>query len=180
VNVKDSKEFIWVRCMDKKTATQVKPANPPEIIFFDADGELLSRAGVTDGDSVEKAMKAALEKYAPKQVNWTEYDEKAVSESQRLVVLAFVNDKKDSEDTLKAFEDRTIAKKHDQITFVKKEFAKDSEEAKKWGATSAPTVVFINPSKEAGKQVLEKVSGKQSVNALRALLAKAFAKMEAK
>jgi thiol:disulfide interchange protein len=170
-----------VKCGDKKTATEVGAGNPPELIFFDCDGQLIHRGPVSDLNSVETAMKSALQKYADKEANWQAYDDRAIEgakESKKLVVLAFSNDKEDSVATLKNFNDRSIAKKHENILFMKKDFEKDSAEAKKWGVTSAPTVLYIDPNKAEGKQVIEKVTGKQSVNAIRVALAKAFAKIE--
>ncbi len=171
-----------MKCADKKTATEIKPSTPPEILFYDCDGELISRNPVTDAASVENAMKGALTKYSNKEITWQQYDERSIEgakDSGKLVVLSFVNDKDESLATLKNFEDRTIAKKHDKILFVKINYEKDSAEAKKYGAIQAPTVLYIDPNKAVEKQVIEKVSGKQSVNAIRNSLAKAFAKMEA-
>ncbi len=128
-------------------------------------------------------MKTALTKYSSKEISWQAWSENSVAaakESGKLIVLAFVNDKDDSVATLKAFEDRTIAKKHDKVIFLKVTYEKDSADVKKYGVFSAPTVIYIDPSKDGDKQVMEKVQGKQSVNQIRASLFKAFAKQDSK
>ena len=183
MTLKDSNQFIFVKCADKKTATEIKPGTPPEILFYDCDGELISRERVTDLSSVESAMKNALTKYSNKEIAWQDYSDNAVSaakEAGKIVVLAYVNDKDDSVATLKAFEDRAIAKKHDKMVFLKVAYEKDSASAKKYNVNTAPTVIYIDPSKDEKTQVIEKVKGKQSVNAIRNSIAKAFAKQDSK
>ncbi len=64
--VKRYKDFLYVKCGDKKTAEEVKAKNPPEVIFFDADGEEISRTSVKSATDVDRAMNEALKKYAPR------------------------------------------------------------------------------------------------------------------
>ncbi len=181
--LKRSNDFIWVRCSDKKTATQVGPRNPPEIIAFDCDGEKIGHYPVTDVSSVESAMDKILTKYSNKEISWSGYDEATVSgarDSKKLIVFLFTDDKKDSEETAKALEDRSIAKHHDKMVFIKVAFNKDSDDCKRWGAVTAPTVMVVDPTKEAGsKAVLGQLTGKQKPQPLRSMILKGFEKMKA-
>lgn len=179
MNLPTSSEFIYAKCADKKTATELKPGTPPEIMIFDCDGELITRSGVTDVTSVENAMKAALEKYSNKEVSWETYRDGAVNpEVEKLMVLAFVDDKETSTKALKLFEDRTVAKHHGKIAFLKESYQKDSETATKWNVKTAPSFLIIDPNREEGKQVLDKLTGNVTLSQIRAALAKGFARME--
>lgn len=157
-------EFIFVRCGDKKTAEEVGAKSPPEVIFFNPDGEEILRMGIRDLSSLQRAMDMANQKYGPKEIAWAEYDAAALqAASGKLVVLAFADDSKDCQSTLKALEDRALVKFHEKIVFLKTAYRKDSEEAKLWGVSAAPAVVLIDPTKEAGsKAVIERLVGKRN------------------
>lgn len=180
--VKRYKDFLYVKCGDKKTAEEVKAKNPPEVIFFDADGEEISRSPVKKAGDVDRAMNEALKKYAPREIAWASYDPEAVKaarESGKLVVLAFASDSKDSAATLEAFTDRTLAKLHDKIAFFKIEFRKDGEVEKLWGVTSAPTVITVDGQQEPGsKAVIEKSLGKKTPGSLKSMIQKGLKQIE--
>lgn len=58
---------------------------------------------------------------------------------------------------------------------------KDGEDAKRWGVTSFPAFVLVDPSAEQPeKSVLDRVVGKKSAAALKLALQRALAKVEAK
>jgi len=168
-------EFIFVRCGDKKTAQEVGAKRPPEVIFFNPDGEEYYRTGFRDASSLLRAMDEANKKYGPKEVSWTPYDDSAIANANgRVVLLAFANDSKESESTLKALEDRICVKFHEKVLFLKTEYRKDSDEAKKWGVSAAPAIVLIDPSKESGsKSVIDRQIGKRNAGQLRSALTKA-------
>jgi hypothetical protein len=182
--VKRYKDFIYVKSSDKKTAEEIGAKSPPEVIFFDPDGEEIYRQPVTNAGDIERAMGEATKKYGPKEVSWAAYDEgavKAAREAGKVVVLAFASDSKDSEATLKAFEDRTLAKLHEKIAFFKIEYRKDDETAKLWGVSAAPTVITVDGAKEMGaKAVIEKSSGKKTPSALKGMIQKALKAIEKK
>ena len=174
MTIPDSKHFIFSRCASKKEAIEIGVGNPPELLFFDPDGEKLFSTGVNDLSGVESAMQKALEMYGPKAISWTDYDDAAVAAAGQCVLVVFTNDKADSETLLKNLEDRAVAKFHARLGgFYRKEAAKDSPEMKKYGVASAPAIVLVDPSREGGKQVIDKFSGKGTPSSLRAFLAKA-------
>jgi hypothetical protein len=179
----DNTNFIWVRCSDKKTATAVQPTRPPEVIFFDCDGEKIGNYPVSDVASLDSAMDKVLTKYANKEISWGTLTESTCADakdSKKLMVFLFSDDKKDSEETAKALEDRNIAKHHEKLVFVKVAYDKDNDDCKRFGVTSAPTVMIVDPTKELGsKAVMDKLVGKQKPMALRSLILKGFEKMKA-
>lgn len=182
--MKNSKNFIFVKCGDKKTAEEVKATNPPEVIFYNPDGEEIHRQSVKDAASIDNAMEQALKKYANREISWNAFDDAALDsarESGKVVILAFASDSKDSEAALKALEDRQLAKLHDSVVFLKATFEKDGRTEKLWGVSSAPTLVLIDPTKEAGsKATLEKIMGKKSPLSLKASIQKALKAIEKK
>ncbi len=170
-------EFYLVRVTDKKAARGVKAAYPREAIILDCDGDEIHRAVLADAPSLKLAMEKALQKYGPREVAWATLDGKLPEDEKRPVVMAFVDDKKDSADTLKALEDRTVAKLHGRFLFVRAAFRRDSEEARKWGVSQAPTLVVADPAKG---EALERASGRKGAREIRALLQKVLARNEKK
>ena len=169
-------EFHFVRVCEKKTALAVRASRAPEAIFLDADGDEVFRSGFMDGNSLDRVMSAALQKYAPREIPW-ESDVPTVS-GKSLVIVGFDDEKGES---LKAFEDRTLVKFHERIEFVKLPFKKDGELAKKWGVSQAPAIFVCDGTKEApDKNMLEKLSGKKSPAMLKAAIQRALAKIEPK
>lgn len=176
-------DFLFVRCGDKKTAQVIGVNSPPELIFFNPDGAEIHRQQVRDAAGIEQAMTQALKIYGPKEISWTAYSDDelaAAKQGNRLVVLAFANDEsKDSEATLKALEHRAIAGLHEKITFLKAAFAKDGHAEKLWSVTSAPTVLIVDPNKDAGsKAIVERSSGKKSPKELKSMIAKGIKAIE--
>jgi hypothetical protein len=169
-------EFHFVRVCEKKTALAVRASRAPEAIFLDADGDEVFRSGFMDGNSLDRVMSAALQKYAPREIPWGS-DVPALS-GKSLVIVGFDDEKGE---TLKAFEDRTLVKFHERIEFVKLSFRKDGELAKKWGVTQAPAIFLCDGTKEApDKNTLEKLSGRKSPAMLKAAIQRALAKIESK
>ena len=127
-------------------------------------------------------MNEALRIYGPKAITWTPYDEASLAaarESGKLVLLAFASDSKDSEATLKALEDRSIAKSHEKILFLKADYVKDGHAEKLWGVSYAPTILVVDPTKEAGsKAVIDRVTGKKSAASLRGTIEKGLRAVE--
>lgn len=79
----------------------------------------------------------------------------------------------DSENIMKALEDRALVKFQSRYLFVKVEYAKDSEESKNWGVSGAPTILIVDPSTEAGpKGMIDRLYGKRTVRQLRSTLNK--------
>ncbi len=180
--MKKSNEFIFVKCSDKKTAQAVKAASPPEVVVFDCDAELVHRRTVSDAAAIVEVLDAALKKYSNSEITWNVYEDKALAdakEKNKLVVLLFTDDKKDSQDTAKALEDRVLAKHHEKLVFIKVPYTQGAEDAKKWGVNQAPSILLVDPAKEAGtKSVVDKLGGKQKPLAIKAMLVKGMEKVK--
>lgn len=173
-----NRDFIFVRCGDKGTAIEVGATRPPEIIIFDGDGEEIHRQGVGDAAGVEDAMKRGLKKYTSREIEWEEYAPELIEEARQndnLVVIAFANEKKNSVATLAALENRSLAKFHDRITFLKVDYTKRGVVEKLWKANGAPTVLVVDPRKDLGyKAVISKISGKKSWRTFKKSFLKGF------
>lgn len=166
-----------VRCSDAKTAKLVKPANPPEVIFLDPDGDEISRSRISNDSTsaaasdVERAMKDANAKYCKKEVSWATGDLKDVlvqaKEQRKLVAACFLDDKEDSKDLLDTLQDRWIAKHHDKFLFVKAPYEKGSEICKAWSVSSSASLLLINPMEEEAKKGVMERLGKKTVPGLR-------------
>ena len=172
--------FHCVRVSEKRAAQELKATKCPEVIFLDSDMEEFSRSNFQDLRTLDKALEQANGKYAPREISWASYDSKrpaAPDESKRLTLLAFADDRKESTEELKAMEDRTIAKFHDRFHFVRAIYRRESEEAKKYAVSQAPSFVILEPSKG---EVVEKVQGKKTAREIRAYLVKALARPDKK
>jgi hypothetical protein len=182
--VKYNSNFYMVRCADKTTSDKVKSSAISTLIFFDGDGKEYHRTEVSTADSVEAAYKKALEMYAKRPVSWASGEPSAIlsetrNDRKKLVALAFLDDKKDSEALLGALEDRWVAKHQDRLVFTKVAFDRTSEICKKWNVTAAPTLVLINPAEEdAKKSVVDQLVSKKELTSVHAFLVKAFEKFD--
>jgi len=168
-------EFYPVRVTDRKAAAGVKARQLNETIFLDGDGDEIHRAVFGDALSLVRALEEALRRYGPREVSWITSGGKLPDGEKRPVVLAFVDDRKDTADTLKALEDRTVSKMHARFLFERTAFRRDSEEARKWGVSQAPTLVAVDPAKG---EALEKISGRKGARDLKAFLARVLARLE--
>ena len=119
---------------------------------------------------------AALQRYAPKEVRWSA--DVVLGSGKPLLVVGFDDEKGEA---LKAFEDRTLVKYHDRIEFVRYSTKKDAEASKKWGVTQGPAMFICDATREnPEKNALEKLTGKKSAAALKALIQKSLLRVEAK
>jgi hypothetical protein len=174
--LKRQDDFHFVRICEKKTALSVRATKAPEAIFLDPDGDEVYRSGFTDGNSLERAMTAAQQKYGPREVVWAT-DVPSVT-GKSLVIVGFDDEKGEA---LKVFEDKTLVKYQERIEFVRLPFKKDGDVAKKWGVSQAPALFLCDGSKEAPeKNVLEKLTGKKNAAALKAAIQRALGKIESK
>lgn len=173
--MKKSSDTIFVKAT-QKLANQFNVKGAPVAIVVDPDGTELSRGSLAAGESaLVSILEQASAKYQSKPVSWA--SEVAGAGSKKLLVVAFENEG----DTLKGFEDRMLAKYHDQLAFVKLPYEKDSEIAKKWSVQSLPSIYLCDASKEAPeKAVLEKLTGPKKPVALKAAVLKALMKVDAK
>lgn len=172
-----SDEFEWVRCKDKRTAETVKVKAPPEIIAFDCDGEKIGHFPVSDVASIEKALAEVDERFADKAIAWgasASLDDAVIREARdakKVVVVLFGDDKRESAETAKALEERSIAKHHGRIVFVRRPYVADSAEAARWGAAQAPTVVMIDPAAtDKAKAIVGTLGGRRTAPAMRAMI----------
>jgi hypothetical protein len=173
-------DFYFVRLCDRKTAQELRATRAMEAIFIDGDGDEVSRAGFNDARSLEAAMGAALQRYSPREVPWASTAGKvpAPNESEkRPTALLFVDERKDSQEFLKALEDRTLVKYHERFLFVKLPWKRDSEEARRAGVAQAPTLVFLAPGKGEG---VDRLSGRKAPRELKAAFQKMLGKLERK
>jgi len=169
--VKLSREFVAVKG-NQKLANQLKVAFAPSVVILDADGDELGRGIFSDEASLKKPLDAALKKYVSKEISWSESPS-----GTRPVLTVYVDDKKDSEELLKALTDRTLVKLHDRFEFVKKTYEKGSEEAKALSILQAPTVL-ITKVQDGKTGVIEKLGGKQSATAVKIAMLRALKKFE--
>jgi len=147
----------------------------PAVLFTDADGEEIHRSTFLDQNSLENAMKAALEKYRNRPVSWKS---EAVATSKKLLVVGFDDE---AGEALKVLEDRSIVKFHDRCEFVRLPAKKDGEEAKKWGVSTFPALVLCDPSQESPeKSPIERLIGKKSTGTVKLAIQRALAKVEKK
>lgn len=173
-----------VRCADKTTSDRVKSTEISTMIFFDGDGKEYLRTPVGTADSVESAYRKALEMYARRPVSWASGDPSTVTaqvreDRKKLVALAFLDEKKDSGTFVASLEDRWVAKHHDRLVFAKTAFDRNSEECKKWGVTSAPTLLLVNPAEEnPRKSIVDQLVSKKEVPSVRAFLIRGIEKFD--
>ena len=182
--VKLNSGFFMVRCADKATSDKVKSSAISTVIFFDGDGKEYFRTIVGTADSVEAAFKKAGELYAKKPISWATGETSDVlsqvrGDKKKLVALAFLDEKKDSETLLASLEDRWVAKYQERLVFSKVAFDRASEACRKYNVTSAPTVLLVNPSEEdAKKSIVDSLVAKKELLSVRNFLARAFDKLD--
>jgi len=178
--VKLNSNFYMVRCADKATSDKVKSDAISTMIFFDGDGKEYHRTIVGTVDTVEAAFKKASELYAKRPVAWATGEPSDVisgakEDKKKLVALAFLDDKKDSETLVNSLEDRWVAKYQDRLIFTKIAYDRTSELSKKYNVTSAPALILVNPSQEdAKKSVVDQLVAKKELATVHSFLVKAF------
>ena len=154
------------------------------MIFFDGDGKEYHRTSVSTPDTVEAAYKKAMELYAKKPVSWatgatSDVASQVRGDSKKLLAIAFLDEKKDSETMVNSLEDRWVVKHHERFVFTKVAFDRNSEECKKWGVTSAPTLLLVNPAEENPKKsILDQLVSKKELTSVRAFLIRGIEKFE--
>ena len=182
--VKLNSGFYMVRCADKATSDKVKSSAISTMIFFDGDGREFHRTIVGTADTVEAAFKKANELYTKKAISWATGEASDVlsgakGDAKKLVALAFLDDKKDSEALVASLEDRWVAKYHERMVFTKVAFDRNSELCKKYNVTTVPTLLLVNPSQEdAKKSVVDALVAKKELLSVRNFLTKAFDKVD--
>jgi hypothetical protein len=182
--VKLNSGFYMVRCADKATSDKVKSSAISTLIFIDGDGKEYYRTIVGTADTLEAAFKKASELYAKKSISWATGEasdvlSQARGDRKKLVALAFLDEKKDSETLVASLEDRWVAKYQERLVFTKIAFDRGSDACKKYNVTSAPTILLVNPSEEdARKSVVDSLVSKKELLSVRNFLAKAFDKFD--
>lgn len=177
------REFFMVRASDKGTAMKVKAKRPPEMVFFDGDGEEFYRAGVRDASSMQTAFSEALKKYSSQEISWASGEVADIltqaKEQKRLVVLAFMDEKDPSQGLVKSLQDRWNVKHHKDLLFVKVAYERNSEACKAWGVTSCPVLLLVNPLEDdARKRVLDKLIAKKDLRSVKTFLVKGLEKFK--
>ena len=182
--VKLNSGFYMVRCADKATSDKVKSDAISTMIFLDGDGKEYFRTIVGTSDTVEAAFKKATELYTKKPIAWATGEasdvlSQARGDKKKLVALAFLDEKKDSETLVASMEDRWVAKYQERLVFTKVAFERTSDVCKKYGVTGAPTILLVNPSEEDPKKsVVDSLVAKKELLSVRNFLAKAFDKFD--
>jgi len=182
--IKLNSGFYMVRCADKATSDKVKSDAISTVIFFDGDGKEYHRTIVSTADTVEAAFKKANELYAKRPISWASGEPASVmsdtrSDRKKLVALAFLDDKKDSETLVASLEDRWTAKYQDRLAFTRVAFDRTSEICKKYNVSSVPTLILVNPSEEdAKKSVVDQLVAKKELASVRSFLVRAFDKFD--
>jgi hypothetical protein len=170
-------KLLFSRVTDKRTAEELKATRCLELLFVAFDGEEVHRSAFSDLESLERDLALVVKRTTPRAPEWATMDAKQAAPGARPIVLFVVDDRKESQETLKALEERELATLHEKVSFARLAWKKDSEEAKRWGAAQAPTIVVLDP---ADRDVLEKATGKKTARELKALILKALAKVEPK
>ena len=176
--LKRQENFHFARVIEKKTAQDLKATQCPGVIFMDMDGDEITRSPFQDAVTLDRAMEEAHEKYGPREISWSSLESKKslVSEDTgRLLLLAFVDEKKESAEELKTLEDRTIAKLHDRVRFFRASYRREAEESKKYAVAQAPTLVALDPVRG---EVVDRLAGKRTAKELKTFLQKALLKLE--
>jgi hypothetical protein len=182
--VKLNSGYYMVRCADKTTSDKVKSDAISTMIFFDGDGKEFHRTIVGTADTIEAAFKKANELYTKRPISWASGEPSSVmaqaqGDKKKLVALAFLDEKKDSDTLVASLEDRWVAKHQDRLVFTKVAFDRTSEICKKYNVTSVPTLVLVNPSEEdAKKSVVDQLVAKKELASVRSFLMKAFDKFD--
>jgi hypothetical protein len=124
------------------------------LALVDSDGATYAEAKTDNPEHLLEAINKASEYWVDREIIWSQSltgGLSAAKERERLVMLAFTNNEKESKDALKAMESKVVGKYHNSLQFI--EQALDSEAAQKFGVTAAPTFVIVHPEKaEAGKE----------------------------
>ena len=173
-----------VRCADKTTSDKVKSDAISTMIFLDGDGKEYLRTIVGTPDTVEAAFKRASELYAKRTISWASGDASSVlaqarGDRKKLVALAFLDDKKESEALVASLEDRWVAKYQDRVIYTKVAYDRGSELCKKYNVTAAPTILLVNPSEEdLKKSIVDQLVSKKELTSVHAFLVRAFDKFD--
>lgn len=171
-------KFVFARVSDKRGAEELKATRSLELLFLAADGDEVHRGVFSDLACLEKDLAAAAKRTTPRAPDWATVDfGKPAPEGAKPVVLFLTDDRKDSQDALKSLESAEMAPLHEKVVFVRHAWKKDSEEAKKYGATQAPTVVVLDPE---SREPLDKAVGRKSARELKALIQRALSRVEKK
>lgn len=160
--VKTSAEFVCVRGT-QKFANHFKIKAVPMVLFTDADGDEIHRAGFGDAAGLDRAMTDALAKFQDKAVAW----KPEAAGGAKLLVLGFDDE---AGAGLKALEDRSLVKLHASCEFVK------PASGAPWGVTTAPAILLCDPS--TPDKPLERLVGKKSPAVLKAAIQRALHKLQ--
>ena len=172
---KRSQEFHFVKVCEKAMSEQVRATRALEILFLDGYGDEYGRTCLSDAKSLDLEMTGVLEKYRPREVSWASTDAKVPADAKKPVVLAFVDSNKESSEALKMLRDRSIAFFHDRFIFVRAVWKKDSDEAKKYAVTQAPSFLVLDRG-----EVVERVALPKAVWELKGALTRTLAKPDDK
>jgi len=170
VIVKRRETFLWVRG-DQTKATAFKVQGAPAIVVTDSDGDVLLRASIASPENLFDSMQQVLkEKWVNAPIAWGDVVRSGPIRT-RLLVIGFDDEQGGA---LKSLEDKTLVKYHKHCEFVKLQYEKGGEIAKKWGVDKTPSIVIC----DAGEHILERVSGKLDPNHIKVGIQKAFAKLD--
>jgi hypothetical protein len=175
-------EFFWVKVTDKATAKRIDaPEAGTNFVFLDPDGGSVGVWNLQVGGvkTVLKALDEAKSQYQPKSVPWFdgEPDLNDDKVKRRLIVYAFLDDKEASEKIIKALEHPWVARDHARVIFVRK-YVLDSPLAKQFKVTSAPTVVFYDPTQKEGHREVERRQGVVTTRQVRVQMKKFFERLK--
>jgi hypothetical protein len=132
------------------------------VALVDSDGATYAEARNEAAENVKSAMDKALEFWVDREIVWNPSYSGGLStakERERLMMVAFTDSKEPSKQALKAVESKVVAKYHRSLQFV--EQGLDSETARTFGITEAPTFLLVHPEKaEPGKEYGKVTSSK--------------------
>ena len=125
----------------------------PTVLFLDPDGKQVGKMGARDPGALKKQFEeiVAAHKRGPKSLESPAAALEAGKAESKPVVLLFVDAKPKSEMFRKSLGDAAFKGVFDAVAFCEVEWKKDSEDAKKWKVTEAPTMLVIDPSDGEGK-----------------------------
>ncbi|MBI4834287.1 MAG: YbhB/YbcL family Raf kinase inhibitor-like protein [Planctomycetes bacterium] len=149
------------------------------IVIVDPFGDELAMGRIYDPDAPENLALAIISKALKiydSEISWLDSVEKGIAKAKKRdkpVLVFMADDKKPSQQTLQALNSRELMRLRKYFVFVKIAHDKESEDAKKWSASSAPYIVILNPFEESGKDPMKKISGQKNGKTLQKTLEEA-------
>jgi hypothetical protein len=123
------------------------------IAVADSDGAIYAEAEYETVEDIDRALSEAAAYFQEREIIWTPSFPGGMSSARdrsRLALVAFGEDVEPFRAALKALEDRTLVKYHNQLIFIRQGL--DSDAARKFAVTESPTLLLLDPTAEEAAQ----------------------------